>query len=113
MACPPTLLPIHLSYIPVILLWGVYYIVLIVQLIIDDVHFRYEDSTVDLSHPVAIGVTIKKLAVQSADEKWLPNFVTGASMMRKLVELEQVAVYWDVDAALVGDVPVMQLKVSV
>lgn len=75
-------------------------------------HFRYEDSTIDPSHPLAVGVMIKKLAVQSTDEEWQPKFVTGASMMHKLVELEQLAVYWDVDAALVGDVPVMELKVN-
>ena len=41
-----------------------------------------------------------------------PNFVTGASKMRKLVELEKLAVYWDTDARPVGDVPANQLQVS-
>ena len=41
------------------------------QLVISDVHFRYEDATSEESLPFAVGITIGKLSAQSTNEKWV------------------------------------------
>ena len=41
------------------------------QLIISDVHFRYEDATTEESLPFAFGITIAKLSAQSTNESWV------------------------------------------
>ena len=41
------------------------------QLVIENVHWRYEDTTLSPGRCVAFGVTINRLALQSADENWV------------------------------------------
>ena len=41
------------------------------QLVITDVHFRYEDATLNPEKPFAFGITIGKLAARSTDDKWV------------------------------------------
>lgn len=36
----------------------------------------------------------------------------GADMMYKLVDLQNFSVYWDLDASMVGDLPMDELSVS-
>lgn len=60
---------------------------------IEDVHIRYEEA---ITNPrFACGVTLKKLALQTADSKWNLQQVHDASkLFYKLVTLENLAVYW-------------------
>eukprot|EP01094_Clydonella_sp_ATCC50884_P020473 TRINITY_DN4260_c0_g2_i1.p1 TRINITY_DN4260_c0_g2~~TRINITY_DN4260_c0_g2_i1.p1 ORF type:complete len:3475 (-),score=1195.12 TRINITY_DN4260_c0_g2_i1:66-10490(-) len=64
------------------------------QLFIDDVHVRYED---DISHPgkpLAYGITLEKLHVQSTGADWQPKFITGHhELVYKLVEMTNFAMY--------------------
>ena len=41
------------------------------QLVITNVHFRYEDSILSPEEPFAFGITIGNLAAQSTDDKWV------------------------------------------
>ena len=41
------------------------------QLVISDVHIRYEDAAAEKSTVFAFGITIAKLAAQSTNEKWV------------------------------------------
>ena len=41
------------------------------QLVISDVHFRYEDASTKESLPFAFGITINKLSAQSTNENWV------------------------------------------
>ena len=38
---------------------------------VNDVHFRYEDNILDPENPFAVGITIEKLAMESANENWV------------------------------------------
>lgn len=52
-------------------------------MVVSDVHIRYEDNIIDQNNPFAIGITIEKLAVESANEKWvkvLYNFNSSLSL---------------------------------
>ena len=41
------------------------------QLVVSDVHFRYEDASTKESLPFAFGITIAKLSAQSTNENWV------------------------------------------
>ena len=41
------------------------------QLVISDVHFRYEDATTEENMSFAFGITIDKLSAQSTNETWV------------------------------------------
>lgn len=38
---------------------------------VNDVHVRYEDNILDPENPFAVGITIEKLAMESANENWV------------------------------------------
>ena len=42
---------------------------------VNDVHVRYEDNILDPENPFAVGITIEKLAMESANENWVGIFV--------------------------------------
>ncbi|XP_060529289.1 intermembrane lipid transfer protein Vps13D isoform X2 [Cylas formicarius] len=66
------------------------------QLRIQDVHIRYEDSLSILGKNVACGVTIRSLSAHSCDSNWVPGFVQygEADHSYKLIELHDFAIYW-------------------
>ena len=43
----------------------------LLQLVISDVHFRYEDATTRESVPFSFGITIEKLSAHSTNENWV------------------------------------------
>ncbi|GAB6019931.1 hypothetical protein CHUAL_001462 [Chamberlinius hualienensis] len=83
-----------------------------VQLIVKNVHIRFEDSSTVADKPVACGITIDSLIAQSANENWLAQFVQKGEgeITRKLVELQNFSVYWDVNnVKLVGNLDFQDL----
>ncbi|KAJ7382631.1 hypothetical protein OS493_033687 [Desmophyllum pertusum] len=82
------------------------------QLVISDVHFRYEDATTKESLPFAFGITIGKLSAQSTNENWnLEEVIQNERTIKyKLIELQNMAIYWDTDVTLVGDLPSRDLE---
>nr|XP_002733622.2 PREDICTED: vacuolar protein sorting-associated protein 13D-like [Saccoglossus kowalevskii] len=81
------------------------------KLNIRDVHIRYEDSTTIPNQSFAFGITITKLSAQSTDGSWVPKFVSrdSSEMMYKLVELQDFALYWDLNPEFIGDLPMTEL----
>ena len=41
------------------------------QIIVNDIHIRYEDSDADPAHPIAVGIMLENISVQSTDENWV------------------------------------------
>ena len=73
------------------------------QVVIKNVHFRYEDAIAVPEHPFAVGCTIKELSAVSTDADWKPTFIQSISgTAYKLATLNSLAVYWDTDAELFG-----------
>lgn len=72
-----------------------------VQVVIKNVHFRYEDSIAVPGHPLAVGITLKELSAVSTDSEWKPTFIQSTSeTTHKLAVLGALAVYWNTDAEL-------------
>lgn len=62
---------------------------------IEDVHIRYEDDVTNPDHPFTAGVTLKRLALESTNDSWVPSLVLNTSkQFFKLVSLESLSVYW-------------------
>ena len=73
------------------------------QVVIKNIHLRYEDSMSAPGHPFAIGLTLKELSAVSTDEKWTPTFIKAASgTTHKLATLGSLAFYWNTDTLLYG-----------
>ena len=65
---------------------------------VQDVHIKYEDNVTHPERPFTIGVTLKKLALESTDSLWNESVISEPSMQFfKLVSLESLAVYWLTD----------------
>ncbi|XP_063707909.1 intermembrane lipid transfer protein Vps13D-like, partial [Culicoides brevitarsis] len=65
------------------------------QLKINDVHFRYEDTITVENCRFACGVTIESLTAESCDNNWASSFNTNQQLSFKLVELNALSLYWD------------------
>src|SRR5947207_12980669 len=71
------------------------------QVVIKNVHFRYEDSIAAPGHPFALGITLRELSAVSTDSEWKPTFIQSTSgTTHKLAVLGALAVYWNTDAEL-------------
>ncbi|XP_014236722.1 vacuolar protein sorting-associated protein 13D isoform X1 [Trichogramma pretiosum] len=68
------------------------------QLVIKDVHLRYEDTvTLPNGNGIAFGVTIGGLTAQSCDASWVPGSTSWnlSDASFKLMELDDLSVYWN------------------
>ena len=73
------------------------------QVVVKNIHLRYEDSIAAPGHPFALGLTLKEFSAVSTDEKWTPTFIKGTSeTTHKLASLKSLAFYWNTDASLFG-----------
>ncbi|XP_078286094.1 intermembrane lipid transfer protein VPS13C isoform X3 [Rhinoraja longicauda] len=71
------------------------------QIKITSIHIRYEDAITDASSPVSVGVTLAELSLQTADECWTPCILSdNAKIIYKLVRLDCLSVYWNVNSPL-------------
>lgn len=67
------------------------------ELNINDVHLRYEDSLTIPGYPFTAGIRIKSLTAQSCDGSWIPGakIINNQTISYKLLELRDLLVYWD------------------
>ncbi|GMR36378.1 hypothetical protein PMAYCL1PPCAC_06573 [Pristionchus mayeri] len=68
-----------------------------IQLIVTNVHIRYEDSTSICGRSFCAGVRIQNVVVQTTNHRWKPGFVEpveGANVFKKL-ELKGFSFYWN------------------
>ncbi|KAJ2868813.1 Vacuolar protein sorting-associated protein 13, partial [Coemansia erecta] len=68
------------------------------QVVIKNIHVRYEDSISNPDHMFAVGATLNELSAVSTDEEWRDTFLHDASsVIHKMLKLSQFSVYWDTD----------------
>ncbi|MCJ1232023.1 hypothetical protein MMC12_008704, partial [Toensbergia leucococca] len=73
------------------------------QVVIKNIHIRYEDSIAAPGHPFALGVTLKEFSAVSTDSNWRPGIIqASAASTHKLATLGALAIYWNTDAKLFG-----------
>lgn len=67
------------------------------ELKINDVHLRYEDTVTTPSSPLAAGVRIGSISAQSCDSSWIPGAknLNSQTISFKLLELKDLNLYWD------------------
>ncbi|GCB63984.1 hypothetical protein scyTo_0011691, partial [Scyliorhinus torazame] len=71
------------------------------QIKITSIHVRYEDAITDPLRPISVGVTLGELSLQTADENWTPCILSDtAKIIYKLVRLDCLCAYWNVDSSL-------------
>ena len=87
------------------------------QIEINSVHIRYEDDISIPGRPFACGFYLESLAAQTCDDAWSPKFVhrdpaapSQQIMAFKLVELQNMAAYFNFDCDMLGDLDVKELK---
>lgn len=69
------------------------------QLEVNDVHIRYEDTLTIPNQKIACGITLDSLIAQSCDSNWEPVLVNPFDRNNctfKLVQLHKFCFYWDV-----------------
>eukprot|EP00062_Callorhinchus_milii_P002445 gi/632938634/ref/XP_007905785.1/ PREDICTED: vacuolar protein sorting-associated protein 13C [Callorhinchus milii] len=71
------------------------------QIKITSIHVRYEDDITDPTRPISLGVTLRELSLQTADENWKPCILNDAAkIINKLVRLDCLCAYWNVNSSL-------------
>jgi len=66
------------------------------QILIYNVHIRFEDTETNPNQPYCFGVTLEHLLAQSTNEEWRPSFIhTHHTLVHKLITLQNLSVYWD------------------
>ncbi|KAJ2425517.1 Vacuolar protein sorting-associated protein 13, partial [Coemansia sp. RSA 2531] len=68
------------------------------QIVIKNIHVRYEDGVSNPEHLFAVGATLGELSAVSTDDEWRQAFLhDSGSVIRKMLKLAQFSMYWDTD----------------
>ncbi|KAI9502126.1 hypothetical protein BX070DRAFT_20733 [Coemansia spiralis] len=68
------------------------------QIVIKNIHVRYEDNISNPDHMFAVGATLSELSAVSTDEEWHQTFLhDSGSIIHKLLKLSQFSIYWDTE----------------
>uniref|UniRef100_A0A8C6Q4L2 Vacuolar protein sorting 13 homolog A n=1 Tax=Nothobranchius furzeri TaxID=105023 RepID=A0A8C6Q4L2_NOTFU len=71
------------------------------QIKISNIHVRYEDDVTNPNCPLSFGVSLKNLSLQTADSNWNPSILDEkARLFFKLVRLDNLFAYWNVNSVL-------------
>ncbi|XP_075873846.1 intermembrane lipid transfer protein VPS13C isoform X3 [Nelusetta ayraudi] len=69
------------------------------QVKISSIHLRYEDDLSDPQRPLAMGVTLSELSLQTTDENWKSCILNeAAKIIYKLGRLDSLCAYWNVNS---------------
>ncbi|VDO09314.1 unnamed protein product [Rodentolepis nana] len=83
-----------------------------VQVIIENIHIRYEDQTTIRGMRFSAGITLNRLAFQTCDSFGQPVILANDSSKEffKLAELDSLAIYWNHNSAIYGNLPTGPLR---
>uniref|UniRef100_A0A671MWF0 Vacuolar protein sorting-associated protein 13C-like n=1 Tax=Sinocyclocheilus anshuiensis TaxID=1608454 RepID=A0A671MWF0_9TELE len=71
------------------------------QVKITSIHIRYEDDVSDPQRPLAMGMTLSELSLQTADENWKTCILNeAAKIIYKLGRLESFCAYWNMNSPI-------------
>ena len=69
------------------------------QILIKNIHIRYEDKQSNPGHPFAVGLTLSEISAKSTDAKWVEQYVADAvDRIYKLAKLNNLSLYWIPDS---------------
>ena len=65
------------------------------QVVIKNIHVRFEDNKSNPQKPFAVGLTLSNLSAVSTDENWVEAFIEDSKApTHKLLKLDSLALYW-------------------
>ncbi|XP_065123827.1 intermembrane lipid transfer protein VPS13C isoform X1 [Paramisgurnus dabryanus] len=71
------------------------------QVKITSIHIRYEDDVSDPQRPLAMGMTLSELSLQTTDENWKTCILNeAAKIIYKLGRLDCFCAYWNVNSPI-------------
>ncbi|XP_070809810.1 intermembrane lipid transfer protein VPS13C isoform X2 [Pituophis catenifer annectens] len=72
-----------------------------VQVKITGIHIKYEDDITDPKRPISLGMTLAELSLQTTNDNWTPCILNeAAKIIYKLLSLDSLSVYWNVDSEM-------------
>lgn len=65
------------------------------QVVIKNIHVRFEDNKSNQNNPFSLGLTLSNLSAVSTDSNWIEAFLQDSKApTHKLMKLDSLAVYW-------------------
>lgn len=65
------------------------------QVVIKNIHVRFEDQKSNPQKPFSVGLTLSNLSAVSTDQNWVETFIEDSKApTHKLLKLDSLALYW-------------------
>ncbi|GBP39684.1 Vacuolar protein sorting-associated protein 13C [Eumeta japonica] len=75
-----------------------------VQIFIRNIHIRYEDSISSRDGPLACGLCLQSLSIETTNSKWKPAVrTTNTAPVYEAVRVESLSLYWNPAATVLDD----------
>lgn len=76
------------------------------QVVIKNIHVRFEDNKSHPQNPFALGLTLSNLSAVSTDANWVEAFIEDPKApTHKLLKLDSLAVYWTPNSESLMNLP--------
>ncbi|XP_072932453.1 intermembrane lipid transfer protein VPS13A-like [Epargyreus clarus] len=80
------------------------------QIYIRNVHVRYEDSISSKDGPLACGLCLQSLSIETTNSKWKPSVTpVNASTVYQMMRIESLSLYWNPTATALDDTETAQI----
>ncbi|KAL0830292.1 hypothetical protein ABMA28_002492 [Loxostege sticticalis] len=74
------------------------------QIYVRNVHVRYEDSISSKDGPLACGLCLQSLSIETTNSKWKPSVTpVNASTVYQMMRIESLSLYWNPTATALDD----------
>ncbi|KAM3960055.1 LOW QUALITY PROTEIN: intermembrane lipid transfer protein VPS13A [Aphomia sociella] len=75
-----------------------------IQIYVRNVHVRYEDSISSKDGPLACGLCLQSLSIETTNSKWKPSVTpANASTVYQMMRIESLSLYWNPTATALDD----------
>ncbi|XP_062531261.1 intermembrane lipid transfer protein VPS13A isoform X2 [Bombyx mori] len=75
-----------------------------IQIYVRNVHVRYEDSISSKDGPLACGLCLQSLSIETTNSKWKPSVTAqNASTVYQMMRVESLSLYWNPTATTLDD----------
>ncbi|CAH0720243.1 unnamed protein product, partial [Brenthis ino] len=80
------------------------------QIYVRNVHVRYEDSISSKDGPLACGLCLQSLSIETTNSKWKPSVTpSNASTVYQMMRVESLSLYWNPTATALDDVEIAHI----
>ncbi|VVC88042.1 unnamed protein product, partial [Leptidea sinapis] len=80
------------------------------QIYVRNIHVRYEDSISSKDGPLACGLCLQSLSIETTNSKWKPSVTpANASTVYQMMKIESLSMYWNPTATALDDVEIANI----